>query len=138
MEKLLLREQDIYPNNNVLQTLLGDVFNTYQELEALLISYDIILNWKYYKDGKAYLCKVTYKKKTIFWLSIWETYIKIGFYFNEKTSLGIDDLDIDQSIITNFDQTKHVGKFRQLIFEIRDNSQFGDLAKIITYKMSLK
>jgi len=138
MEKLLLREQDIYPNNNVLQTLLGDVFNTYQELEALLISYDLILNWNYYKDGKAYLCKVTYKKKTIFWLSIWETYIKIGFYFNENTSLGIYDLDIDQSIITNFDQTKHVGKFRQLIFEIRDNSQFGDLTKIITYKMSLK
>ncbi len=138
MEKLLLREQDIYPNNNVLQTLLGDVFNTYQELEALLISYDLILNWNYYKDGKAYLCKVTYKKKTIFWLSIWETYIKIGFYFNENTSLGIYDLDIDQSIITNFDQTKHVGKFRQLIFEIRDNSQFDDLAKVITYKMSLK
>ena len=138
MEKLLLREQDIYPNNNVLQTLLGDVFNTYQELEALLISYDLILNWNYYKDGKAYLCKVTYKKKTIFWLSIWETYIKIGFYFNENTSLGIYNLDIDQSIITNFDQTKHVGKFRQLIFEIRDNSQFDDLAKVITYKMSLK
>ena len=138
MEKLLLREQEIYPNNNVLQILLGDVFNAYQELEALLISYDLILNWNYYKDGKAYLCKVTYKKKTVFWLSIWETYIKIGFYFNENTSLGIYDLDIDQSIITNFDQTKHVGKFRQLIFEIRDNSQFGDLTKIITYKMSLK
>ncbi|MFA6199694.1 MAG: DUF3788 family protein [Bacteroidales bacterium] len=138
MEKLLLREQDIYPNNNVLQTLLGDVFNAYQELEALLTSYDLILNWNYYKDGKTYLCKVTYKKKTVFWLSIWETYIKIGFYFNEKTSLGIYNLDIDQSIITSYDSTKHVGKFRQLIFEIRDNSQFDDLTKIITYKMSLK
>lgn len=138
MEKLLLREQDIYPNHNVLQILLGDVFNTYKELEALLISYGLILNWNYYKDGKAYLCKVTSKKKTVFWLSIWETYIKIGFYFNEKTSLGIYDLDIDQSIITSFDSTKHVGKFRQLIFEIRDNSQFDDLTKIITYKMSLK
>ncbi len=138
MEKLLLKEQDIYPNNNVLQTLLGDVFNAYQELEALLISYDLILNWNYYKDGKAYLCKVTNKKKTVFWLSIWETYIKIGFYFNEKTSLGIYNLDIDKSIITNYDNTKHVGKFRQLIFEIRDNSQFDDLTKIITYKISLK
>jgi hypothetical protein len=117
---------------------LGDVFNAYQELETLIIEKELSLNWNYYKDGKAYLCKVTYKKKTVFWLSIWETYIKTTFYFNEKVSLGVYDLDIDKSIITNYDNTKHVGKSRQLIFEIRDNSQFDDLSTVIDYKKSSK
>lgn len=28
--------------------------------------------WRYYNDGKSWLCKMLSKKKNLFWLSIWE------------------------------------------------------------------
>jgi hypothetical protein len=38
------------------------------------------VQWRYYNDGKAWLCKVSYKKKTVFWLSVWEACFKVAFY----------------------------------------------------------
>jgi len=133
---MLLREKEIYPNSGVLKNLLGDVFLSFEELERRLVSKDMVYIWNYYNDGKAWLCKVQFKKKTVFWLSIWEGFFKIGFYFNEKNYSGIYDLDIDKSIISSFENTKLVGKFRPLNFEIRDNSQFEDIEKVIDYKIS--
>lgn len=138
MEKMLLREKEVSPNSNVLMNLLGDVFIPYDELEEKLVAKDLIYIWNYYNDGKAWLCKVQFKKKTVFWLSIWDGFFKITFYFNEKTYTGIYDLGLEESIINNFENTKLVGKFRQLTFEIRDNSQFEDIERVVEYKKSLK
>lgn len=135
---MLLREKEVSPNSNVLLNLLGDVFIPYEELEEKLVAKDIIYIWNYYNDGKAWLCKVQFKKKTVFWLSIWDGFFKITFYFNEKTYTGIYDLGLEESIINNFENTKLVGKFRQLTFEIRDNSQFEDIERVVEYKKSLK
>jgi hypothetical protein len=37
----------------------------------------LIIEWDYYKDGKSWLCKIINKKKTICWLSIKNTGIKM-------------------------------------------------------------
>lgn len=134
MEKLLLREKEVSPNNVVLFNLLGDVYNSYEELENTLKTLDLVYIWNYYNDGKAWLCKVQFKKKTVFWLSIWEGGFKITFYFNEKNYKGIYELGLQESIIQSFETAKPVGKSKPLIIEIRDNSQFQDLLKIINYK----
>ena len=138
MEKMLLREKEVSPNSNVLMNLLGDVFIPYEELEEKLVAKDLIYIWNYYNDGKAWLCKVQFKKKTVFWLSIWDGFFKLTFYFNEKNYTGIYDLSLEESIIKNFENTKLVGKFRQLTFEIRDNSQFEDIERLVDYKIILK
>lgn len=138
MEKMLLREKEVSPNSNVLMNLLGDVFIPYEELEKKLVAKDLIYIWNYYNDGKAWLCKVQFKKKTVLWLSIWDGFFKLTFYFNEKNYTGIYDLGLEESIINNFENTKLVGKFRQLTFEIRDNSQFEDIERVVEYKKSLK
>ena len=77
MEKMLLREKEVSPNSNVLLNLLGDVFIPYEELEEKLVAKDLIYIWNYYNDGKAWLCKVQFKKKTVFWLSIWDGFFKL-------------------------------------------------------------
>lgn len=135
---MLLREKEVSPNSNVLMNLLGDVFIPYEELEKKLVAKDLIYIWNYYNDGKAWLCKVQFKKKTVLWLSIWDGFFKLTFYFNEKNYTGIYDLGLEESIINNFENTKLVGKFRQLTFEIRDNSQFEDIERVVEYKKSLK
>lgn len=57
MEKLLLREKEVSPNNVVLFNLLGDVYNSYEELENTLKTLDLVYIWNYYNDEKAWLCK---------------------------------------------------------------------------------
>lgn len=57
MEKLLLREKEVSPNNVVLFNLLGDVYNSFEELENTLKTLDLVYIWNYYNDGKAWLCK---------------------------------------------------------------------------------
>ncbi|MCU4166572.1 DUF3788 family protein [Carboxylicivirga caseinilyticus] len=90
-ETILLRDKDIEPTDAVLENALGkERFSIYQKLIKIFTNeYSLEPQWRYYKDGNAWLCKIVYKKKTILWLSVWENYIKTGFYFTEKTRLGV-------------------------------------------------
>jgi hypothetical protein len=94
--------------------------------------------WRYYKDGKSWLYKLTHKKKTIAWLTLRETYIQTSFYFTEKTKEGIMQLNIDKDIITAFSQKKMIGKLIPLLLCIDKKEKLSDFMKIATYKMALK
>lgn len=140
-ENLLLRDSEINPTNEVIENALGkEIFLVYQELIKIIsdVPFELIPEWNFYKDGKAWLCKVTYKKKTVFWLSIWEKCIKTGFYFTEKTRLGIFSLQINEKIIRNFEEEKTVGKLFPLVLVLDKKWQLEDLKEIIKYKKSLK
>jgi len=137
-ENILLRDSEINPTNEILESALGkDIFQVYEELIKIITDVELKPEWNYYKDGKAWLCKVSYKKKTVFWLSIWENHIKTGFYFTEKTRLGISGLKINDKIIQNFEEAKTVGKLFPLVLNIDKERQLEDLKEIIKYKKSV-
>jgi hypothetical protein len=137
---MLLREAEIKPTEKVLENSLGkDVLIVYRELLKIVTNeFDLEHEWRFYKDGKAWLCKVVHKKKTIFWLSIWEKFIKTSFYFTEKTRSGIFDLPISGEIKEKFDNVESVGKLVPLIFDIEQKEQLNDFREIVKYKKSLK
>lgn len=139
-ETLLLREEEIKPTDNVLENALGkELFSIYQEIiEILTNEFSLEPQWRFYKDGKAWLCKVVYKKKTILWLSIWENYIKTGFYFTDKTGIGVLELDIDNKIKEVFEVAKPIGKLIPLIIDIDQQKQIKDLTEVVRYKKGLK
>ena len=140
MDTILLREQEIFPADEILEKVLADSYIVYKEFMRIITGekYGLIPQWNYYKDGKAWLCKVGYKKKTVLWLSVWDKFFKVGFYFTEKTSNSIAKLDISGSIKEDFARTKPVGKFLPLAITFRNKDQIGDVLKIIEYKKSLK
>jgi hypothetical protein len=137
---ILLREAEIEPTDEVLEKALGkEVFEVYRELQKdISTEFSLGHEWKFYRDGKAWLLKATCKKKTIFWLSIWEKFIKTSFYFTEKTRSGIFDLAISGKIKESFDKTESVGKLIPLIFDIEEKKQLNDFREIVKYKKSLK
>lgn len=94
--------------------------------------------WRFYKDGGAWLCKMTRKKKTVFWLSAWESCLKCAFYFTAKTGEGISDLAIDEPLKLAFEKAKPIGKLYPLVIEVRAKKQLSDLYAVATYKISLK
>lgn len=140
METMVLNEPGISPTKKVLEHALGKTYEVYKELMDTVsgTNYQLIPQWHYYNDGKAWLCKVQYKKKTVFWLSVWERYFKITFYFTEKNSKGIFELDIDENIKKNFKEHKFIGKLLPLVLIINKKSQLEDALKIIDYKKRLK
>lgn len=140
MDTQLLREQNIFPTKEVLETALKGSFSAFEELIEIITDtkYGLIAEWNYYKDGKAWLCKVCYKKKTIFWLSVWDKFFKTGFYFTDKNRMGITDLDIEKDLKENFNRSKPIGKLIPLVININRKEQIKDVIKIIDYKKSLK
>nr|WP_321408895.1 DUF3788 family protein [uncultured Carboxylicivirga sp.] len=139
-ETILLRDKDIEPTDTVLENALGkERFRIYQELIKIFTDeYSLEPQWRYYKDGNAWLCKVVYKKKTILWLSVWENYIKTGFYFTEKTGIGVLELNIDKKIKKEFELASPIGKLIPLIIDIDQQNQINDLKEVVNYKKGLK
>lgn len=140
METPVLKDPAISPSNKVLETTLGKSYAAYEELMNIVEGdvFELTPNWNYYNDGKAWLCKVQFKKKTVFWLSVWNQYFKLGFYFTEKNGKGIFDLDIDEVIKKEFKEHKPVGKLLPLVLSITKKAQLKDALKIIEYKKNLK
>jgi hypothetical protein len=137
METQLLRIQEIYPTKEVLQEVLGEVYCVLEELETQGTQSDIALtfDWRYYNDGKSWLCKVCHKKKTVFWLSVWDGFFKTGFFFLERHLEGIAALGIDEN---SYHIEKEWGKMIPLSFTINDKKQLPDLLKMIEFKKKSK
>lgn len=139
METMLLKDPGVSPTKKVLETALGKSFTVYEDLMDTITgkNYGLLPSWNYYKDGKAWLCKAQHKKKTVFWLSVWDKYFKLSFYFTEKTSKGINALDIDSSIKNGFKTNKPVGRLVPLVINVNKKGQLKDVLKIIGYKIGL-
>ena len=140
MEVQLLREKEIFPSREVLQDVLGKVYDVWAELETRVTQSELALtlDWSYYRDGKSWFCKVCHKKKTVFWLSVWEGFFKTAFYFAEKHLKGIADLDISEQIKEDFYEMKPIGKLLPMVISIDQQEQLADLLKIVKFKKEVK
>lgn len=133
-----LSDENIYPSDEILKKVLGRSFNAYTELLKLYEENQLLPEWRYYNDGKAWLCKVQMKKKTVVWMSAWKGYMQAAIYFPERLLPEIYNLSITQDSITRIQSTKSVGKSRPCIFEIRNKKALKDLKKVMLFKMSVK
>ncbi len=140
MENMLLRVQEIVPLADVLKEVLGDVYPSYESFINSVTgdAFGLTYEWRYYNDGKSWLCKVCNKKKTICWLSVWEGYFQLSFYFTEKHLEAIDALDIAEAVKEDFMHQKPVGKLLPMLFRIKSIEQLPDVLKVVEFKKKLK
>jgi len=140
MDVQLLREQEIYPSEEVLKSVLGQVYDVWAELEKQVTQGELslTLDWNYYKDGKSWLCKVCHKKKTIFWLSVWDGFFKTSFFFLGRHLDGIATLDISEQIKEDFFQMKPAGKLLTMVIKINKQEQLADVLKVVKFKKKAK
>ena len=140
MEVQLLREKEIFPSKEVLKSVLGQVYDVWEELETQVTQgeFGLTLEWNYYNDGKSWLCKVCHKKKTVFWLSVWEGCFKTTFFFLERHLEGIAELDISEQIKEDFYEMKPIGKLLPMVISIDQQEQLADLLKIVKFKKEVK
>jgi len=136
MERPLLNDPGIEPSADIIEAALGSSYSTYAELITIVSGekYGIEPQWNYYKDGKAWLCKAVFKKKTIFWLSVWDGFFKITFYFTEKNCSAVYDLDIDRQLAEEFKNNAFTGKLKPFTVIVRNPGQLQDILKIADLK----
>ncbi|WP_292009464.1 DUF3788 family protein [Chryseobacterium sp.] len=136
---LLLRDPEKKPSDQLFSNILSvELYYILMEIEKYIKETELALEWRFYKDGNAWLGKVIHKKKTVFWLSLWEDCIKTSFYFTEKTRAGVLSLDIHRNILEEFAQEVPRGKLIPLILELKESNELEDFKKIVLYKRNLK
>ena len=133
-----LKDPDIYPDDNILQDVLGKGYEAYHELLELYNENSISYEWKYYRDGKVWLCKATKKQKTIVWMSAIKGFLRATIYFPEKYTDGIYQLDISDDLKEKIKSTKNTGKSKGCTFEIKDSKVLKEFNIIMQYKLSIK
>ena len=131
-----LKDPEIYPGPEVLESILGNAYSAFKDLLKIFENHQLIAEWRYYKDGKAWLCKVQYKKNTIIWMSAWKGFMKATVYIPEKELESVMQMDISETEKEIIRNTKNVGKSRPCMFEIRTRDVFQDLVKVMEYKIA--
>ena len=141
METQLLRDPQIFPTEDVLKNALEpDAYEVFASFMNVITSaeYGLTYEWRYYNDGKSWLCKILHKKKTVMWLSVWNGFFKISFFFTEKHLEGIAALDIAENIKEDFCKAKPIGRLIPMLFNINNKKQFPDVLTVAAFKKSLK
>lgn len=139
-ETMLLREKEVFPDEETLKKALGNVYPVFRQLMETIKAEaaGLICEWRYYNDGKAWLMKAVWKKKTIFWLSVWDGYFKIGFYFTEKTISGLYGLPVSQSIKDRLMNARPTGRLIAVSIDVDSEGQSDDIVQLVGYKKRLK
>ena len=136
--KPILNDLQVEPTQEVLQNTMGENFANYLSLLEIVSKHGLTPEWHYYNDGKSWLCKMMYKKKNAFWLSVWADCFKTTFYFTEKDVENSAALPISASITEEFFMQKPVGKLIPMIIAIKNSEPLEDIGIIIEYKQSKK
>lgn len=136
---ILLRDPQVFPTDGVLKAALGDaLWRIWEPFLRTVGDEGLIVEWKFYNDGKSWLGKTEHKKKTVMWLSVWEGFFRAGFFFTEKHVEAILSLDISESVKEEFAMAKPVGRLIPMIFDVTDESQIADLLTVLRFKKGLK
>jgi len=143
----LLRDVNVEPTDEIIANGLGAASNTYAKFIEELKKYDIsLMDWRFYNDGKAWLSKGEYKwitargtnkVKPLFWLSIWEGFFKVAFFFSEKIRNELLALPISKEAKEIIKNTEPMGKtmrFLPITFEISDDKQLDDIYVLAQFR----
>ncbi len=146
-EKQLLRDANIKPTAKIIADGLAPTNDVYINFIDELKKYDIsLMDWRYYNDGKAWLTKGEYKwitvrgtnkVKPIFWLSIWEGFFKVSFFFSADSQDELLTLPISQEAKNIIKNSKPMGKtmrFIPIVFDVDSNKQINDLIMIAQFR----
>ena len=138
INKIELTDENTFPDENILKKILGRSYNAYSELLKLYKKSELTYEWRYYRDGKAWLCKVQRKKRTIVWMSAWKGYMQATIYFPVRFLEDILQLNITEKTKNTILKTQNVGNSKPCIFEVRNKEVLRDLKKVMQFKILAK
>ena len=140
MEKPGLNDESVYPDDDVLSQYLGEVKSIWDSfIDFIAMNHPSFTGeWRYYRDGKSWLYKLTKKKKTISWISVYQNKFRTTFYFPDKAEDLISKSNLAKEYIDQFIHGKHYGKIRGITIDIFKPSDLEATKALIEIKEKLK
>ena len=140
MEKPCLNDKNEYPDDEVLSHMLGRTKKSWDTFaDFIRESYPAFSReWRYYTDGHNWLYKITKKKKTICWVSVYHHKFKTTFYFSDKAEELITASKLEKEHINQFLHGKRYGKIRGVTVEIKKLADLKATKTLIKIKEQMK
>jgi hypothetical protein len=139
-EHIVLSDKNNKPDEALILLVTGDKMKYWKDLmEYVHDNYTGASgDWNYYNDGKQWIFKMTWKKKTIFWIVLVKESFRVTFYFGDKAEEQIFSSEIPQKLKDDFKNGKRYGKIRAISLEINDMPDIESVKKIAEIKVRMK
>ena len=135
-----LIDKNVYPDDDVLTRYLGKAKSVWDAfMDLLKTDYpSVSTEWRYYNDGKSWLCKTTQKKKTLCWISVWEGFYKVTFYFDNKAEESIRNSSIKDKLKECWLNLETKLKIKPITIEVSKKTQLKVIKELIELKGKVK
>jgi hypothetical protein len=133
MNAACLNDPDVFPDDAVLGAHLGKSMEQWRSfVEAVRTDHaSLAVEWRYYNDGKAWLCKVVRKKKAMCWVSVWPSLFRITFFFGARNTAEVVDSHIGQSYKDAFLAQTGTRKFPALTVDVKTKKALKDALELL-------
>jgi hypothetical protein len=140
MEEPALRDPEEYPSDDVLRRHLGRAMASWQALMEYVEQHDPALSgsWRYYKDGKSWLYKVTDKKLTLCWAAVFRGKFKTTCYFPDRAEPAITGSKLPQTYIDQYLNGHRYGKTRAITIDVRKLADLKPTKQIMEIRLLVK
>jgi hypothetical protein len=139
-EILMLTNSLVHPTDEIIFSIIGE---KQEYWKAIMIYMEEMYigsagEWNFYNDGKRWLFKMVYRKKTIFWAGILKGTFRVTFYLGNKAEEIIDKSELPSSVKEEFRTAKRYGLIRPLTFVVNNHDDYENILKVIDIKSKLK
>jgi ABC-type uncharacterized transport system YnjBCD substrate-binding protein len=140
IEKAILSDPEIFPDDTVLRSIIGEKLDWWNNLvDHTMKKYQAITPvWRYYNDGKQWLFRLLYKKDTLFWCSLVDDTFRITFYFTDKFEPAILQSQLPDEVKTGFLYSQRYGKLRAITIRIDQSGDIEVVKLLIPIKLMIK
>lgn len=136
--KSIFTDKAIKPTEEDLKQALGDTFIIWESLAQFTKeSYpNYIESWHFSGDKYGWSFRISDKKRVLIYLLPRDGFFKAAFVFGQKATDEILKSEIDENIKTELKAVKVYAEGRGIRIEVRNNTDFEDLKRLITIKIT--
>lgn len=138
MDSIVLKDKDLAPTADVLRAALKESFPAYEKVETDLKESNVIIEWRYYNDGKMWLGKLLNKKKNLGWLYVHDGYFSVSCFFMEKHREAVSKANLPEQSQETFLQDQSEARLKPLNVTVHVIGQVADVHALINFKKGIR
>lgn len=137
MNTQVLNDASQFPSEEIIFAWLGKAGPLWSSLFNYVrdIYPEINCDWRYYRDGKSWLLKVTRKSKTVFWLSVIKGAFRTTFYFGDKARQIIMKSPLNDELKEQYNSKTGL---RGVTVIVKNKKDIDSIKELIDIKLRMK
>ncbi len=148
-DKLLLKNPDIMPTDEILTQALGDSYPAYEAFQSSLPSIEMEQEWQWYTPYKAWFAKGqhfwttprgTKKEKNLYWLYVYDGYFSVAIWFKEKNRQVTMNANVSEYTKQLIQDAETMGKLPTfpVVLNVTEANELTDIYTLIDCKKRLE